>query len=117
MLLAEDDELLAGIIKHRLTRESIEVVHVATGADALRKLDEAWNLIILDVKMPMHDGFEVLARARSLPEHKTVPIIMLTAMGSEKDVVRGYDMGATNYIVKPFSPVELLARVKSLIKA
>lgn len=116
VLLAEDDELLAGIIKHRLTRESIEVVHVATGADAMQKLDETWNLIILDVKMPMHDGFEVLARARSLAQHKTVPIIMLTAMGSEKDVVRGYDMGATNYIVKPFSPVELLARVKSLIK-
>lgn len=117
VLLAEDDELLAGIIKHRLTREGIEVVHVANGMEAMQKLDETWNLIILDVKMPMHDGFEVLARARSMPAHKNVPVIMLTAMGSEKDVVRGYDMGATNYIVKPFSPVELLARVKSLIKA
>jgi DNA-binding response OmpR family regulator len=67
--------------------------------------------------MPVHDGFEILARARSMPALKAVPVIMLTAMGSEKDVVRGYDMGATNYIVKPFSPVELLARVKSLIKA
>lgn len=116
VLLAEDDELLAGIIKHRLTREGIEVVHVTSGADAMQQLCQTWNLIILDVKMPVHDGFEVLARARSLPEHKSVPIIILTAMGSEKDVVRGYDMGATNYIVKPFSPVELLARVKSLIK-
>jgi DNA-binding response OmpR family regulator len=117
VLLAEDDELLAGIIKHRLARESIDVVHVTTGADALQMLEQNWNLIILDVKMPMHDGFEVLARARAMPAHKAVPVIMLTAMGSEKDVVRGYDMGASNYIVKPFSPVELLARVKSLIKA
>lgn len=117
VLLAEDDELLAGIIKHRLTREHIAVTHVATGGDAMQEIEKpGWNLIILDVKMPMHDGFEVLARVRSLPALKHVPVIMLTAMGSEKDVVRGYDLGATNYIVKPFSPVELLARVKSLIK-
>lgn len=118
VLLAEDDELLAGIVKHRLARERIEVVHVTTGADAMQALDRnGWDLMILDVKMPVHDGFEVLARARALPQHRPVPVIMLTAMGSEKDVVRGYDMGATTYIVKPFSPVELLARVKSLIKA
>jgi DNA-binding response OmpR family regulator len=118
VLLAEDDELLAGIIKHRLARESIDVVHVANGAAAMQAIETpGWNLIILDVKMPMHDGFEVLARVRASAANKTVPVIMLTAMDSEKDVVRGYDLGATNYIVKPFSPVELLARVKSLIKA
>jgi DNA-binding response OmpR family regulator len=118
VLLAEDDELLAGIIKHRLARDGFDVVHVTSGADAMRSVEKAgWNLVILDVKMPVHDGFEVLARIRSLPESKTVPVIMLTAMGSEKDVVRGYDMGASDYIVKPFSPVELLARVKSLVKS
>lgn len=117
VLLAEDDELLAGIIKHRLARESIDVVHVTNGADALDAVHaSSWNLIILDVKMPQHDGFEVLATVRASTTNANVPVIMLTAMGSEKDVVRGYDMGATNYIVKPFSPVELLARVKSLIK-
>ncbi len=117
ILLAEDDELLSGIIKHRLARDSFEVVHVTNGGDAMQAAAQTgWNLIILDVKMPVHDGFEVLARVRALPTHKTVPVIMLTAMGSEKDVVRGYDMGATDYIVKPFSPPELLARVKSLIK-
>lgn len=117
VLLAEDDELLAGIIKHRLTREGIEVAHVTDGAAAMEAIEKpGWNLIILDVKMPVHDGFEVLAKVRAQPLNRSVPVIMLTAMGSEKDVVRGYDMGATNYIVKPFSPVELLARVKSLIK-
>lgn len=118
ILVAEDDELLAGIIKHRLARDRFEVVHVTSGADAMQAVKQGgWSLIILDVKMPVHDGFEVLARVRSLPVNKGVPVIMLTAMGSEKDVVRGYDMGATDYIVKPFSPPELLARVKSLIKA
>ncbi|MGV3593226.1 MAG: response regulator [Gammaproteobacteria bacterium] len=118
VLLAEDDELLAGIVKHRLARERIEVVHVTSGADAMKALEKnGWDLMILDVKMPVHDGFEVLARARALPQHRPVPVVMMTAMGSEKDVVRGYDMGATTYIVKPFSPVELLARVKSLIRA
>jgi DNA-binding response OmpR family regulator len=118
VLLAEDDELLAGIIKHRLARDGYEVVHVNSGADAMRAVEYAgWSLIILDVKMPVHDGFEVLAHTRALSTAgKAVPIIMLTAMGSEKDVVRGYDMGASDYIVKPFSPVELLARVKSLVK-
>ncbi|MEY4642480.1 MAG: hypothetical protein RLZZ227_2474 [Pseudomonadota bacterium] len=117
VLLAEDDELLAGIIKHRLARDGFEVVHVNSGADAMHAVEyEGWCLIILDVKMPVHDGFEVLARTRALPAGKAVPVIMLTAMGSEKDVVRGYDMGASDYIVKPFSPVELLARVKSLVK-
>jgi DNA-binding response OmpR family regulator len=118
ILVAEDDELLAGIIKHRLARDRFEVVHVTSGAEAMQAVEQGgWSLIILDVKMPVHDGFEVLARVRSLPANKGVPVIMLTAMGSEKDVVRGYDMGATDYIVKPFSPPELLARVKSLIKA
>lgn len=117
VLLAEDDELLAGIIKHRLAREGYEVVHVNSGADAMPAVEYAgWSLIILDVKMPVHDGFEVLAHTRASPAGKAVPVIMLTAMGSEKDVVRGYDMGASDYIVKPFSPVELLARVKSLVK-
>ncbi len=83
----------------------------------MREVEQpGWQLIILDVKMPVHDGFEVLARIRSHAANKPVPVIMLTAMGREKDVVRGYAQGANDYIFKPFSPVELLARVKNLIK-
>ncbi len=72
--------------------------------------------MLLDVKMPMMDGFEVLTKVRLNPERANMPIIMLTAMGSEKDVVRGYDLGANDYVLKPFSPTELLAKVKRLLK-
>lgn len=116
ILLAEDDELLARIIKHRLSREGLNVIHVEDGEKALMKLKKGdFDLVILDVKMPVIDGFEVLENFRSDSRHGDVPVIMLTAMGSERDIVRGYDLGATDYILKPFSPVELIARVKSLI--
>jgi DNA-binding response OmpR family regulator len=118
VLVAEDDELLAGIIKHRLSREGFTVVHVSDGAAALDEVARGeWVLAILDVKMPVRDGFEVLAAIRADKRHHELPVIMLTAMGSEKDVVRGYDKGANDYMVKPFSPVELLARVKSLVRS
>lgn len=118
VLLAEDDELLAGVIRHRLARDGFQVEHVADGAAALQALlARPYALVILDVKMPVTDGFEVLTRLRAdAGANAGIPVIMLTAMGSEKDVVRGYDLGASDYIVKPFSPVELLARVKSLTK-
>lgn len=117
ILVAEDDDLLASIIRHRLTREGLVVEHVTSGDAALAALKNSrYSLVILDVKMPVVDGFEVLTRIRSGLGEPNVPVIMLTAMGSEKDVVRGYELGANDYIVKPFSPVELLARVKSLLR-
>jgi len=119
VLVAEDDELLASVIRHRLSRDGFQVEHVFDGASALQALQaRPFALAILDVKMPVTDGFEVLTRLRAdAGVNAGIPVIMLTAMGSEKDVVRGYDLGASDYIVKPFSPVELLARVKSLTKA
>ncbi len=117
ILLAEDDELLADIIVHRLSREGLKVEHVRTGEAAISALQKnQYCLIILDVKMPIFDGFEVLHRVRNNPNFQNIPVIMLTAMGSEKDIVRGYDLGASDYILKPFSPPELIARVKSLLK-
>jgi DNA-binding response OmpR family regulator len=118
ILLAEDDDLLAGVIKHRLSREKINVVHVRSGREALETLRKGGHsLAILDVKMPEMDGFEVLASVKREPGLAGLPVIMLTAMGNEKDVVRGYELGAEDYIVKPFSPAELLAKIKSVIKA
>lgn len=117
VLLADDDELLAQVISHRLRREGLVVKHVNNGAAALTALQEdQFSLLILDVKMPVIDGFEVLANIRGKPEMAGIPIIMLTAMGSEKDVVRGYDLGVNDYMLKPFSPVELVAKVKRFLK-
>ena len=117
VLVADDDELLANVVKHRLTREGFTVTHVTNGAAALAAVEaQPFSLVVLDVKMPMMDGFEVLTNIRKNPARADMPIIMLTAMGSERDVVRGYDLGANDYVLKPFSPAELLAKVKRLLK-
>ncbi|MEX2130761.1 MAG: response regulator [Pseudohongiellaceae bacterium] len=118
ILVAEDDELLASVIRHRLEREDYLVEHFTDGARALQALGtKPFALAILDVKMPVTDGFEVLTRLRAEGGiNAGIPVIILTVMGSEKDVVRGYDLGASDFIIKPLAPVELLARVKSLLK-
>jgi DNA-binding response OmpR family regulator len=117
ILVAEDDDLLVGVIRHRLLREGLRVEYVSNGVAALEALDKhQFSLLILDVKMPAMDGFEVLTRLRATRSKTEFPVIMLTALGNEKDVVRGYDLGANDYILKPFSPVELLAKVKNQLK-
>ena len=114
--LAEDDELIASVVKHRLEREGITVKHFTDGAsaaEAVPRLRPA--LAILDVKMPGMDGFELLGRLRAETSLAGLPIMMLTSMGNEQDVVRGLQLGADDYVVKPFSPVELVARVHRLL--
>lgn len=112
ILLAEDDDLTASLIVHRLRREGFEVQHHTEGTLALEAARASrFSLVILDVKMPGTDGFEVLRELRALPGFRDTPIVMLTSMGSERDVVRGFAEGATDYVLKPFSPVELVARV------
>ena len=94
-----------------------DAVHYDSGSAAFEAaLAEIPDLVILDVKMPGMDGFEVLERLRRTPAYRTVPIIMLTSMGSEADVVRGFRLGADDYILKPFSPTELSARVRRLLR-
>ncbi|GBE25825.1 alkaline phosphatase synthesis transcriptional regulatory protein PhoP [bacterium BMS3Bbin02] len=116
ILLAEDDELTATLIKDRLLRNGFEVVHCANGYEALKVAEtQPFVLAILDVKMPRMDGFELLAKLRNLPQLADMPIMMLTGMGSEHDVVRGFDLGADGYVLKPFSPAELVARIDRLL--
>lgn len=117
ILLAEDDDLTADFIKHRLSQAGFRVLHFSDGADAFKAASpEPPDLAILDVKMPGMDGFELLARFREIPAFVKIPIAMLTSMGSEKDISRGLELGADDYILKPFSPSELLARVHRLLK-
>lgn len=116
VLLAEDDQSQANLVRQRLIQEGLEVHHVQNGREAMAALrTRAFSLVILDVKMPLFDGFEVLERIRGELDLQT-PVIMLTAMGSEADIVRGYDLGANDYLLKPFNVVQLIARVKSLLK-
>jgi diguanylate cyclase (GGDEF)-like protein len=116
VLVAEDDDITAKILMHRLEKEAFEVLRFDNGNDAYRgALKRTPALVILDVKMPGMDGFEVLERLRKTPSYAAVPIMMLTGMGSEADVVRGFELGADDYLLKPFSPTELLARIRRLV--
>ena len=116
ILIAEDDKMQAALIQQRLSEEGASVVHASNGREAMQFIrSQEFSLMILDVKMPVMDGFEVLQRVRGELKLE-LPIIMVTAMGSEDDIIRGYDLGTTDYILKPFSEVQLFARVKSLLK-
>ena len=115
VLVAEDDQITAALISHRLGRVGYEVTHCSNGARAYEEAQSgSYGLIILDQKMPGMDGFEVLGRLRDAEEFDAVPIIMLTGMGREDDVVKAFELGANDYVLKPFSPVELTARVQHL---
>ncbi|MCF7805201.1 MAG: response regulator [Candidatus Marinimicrobia bacterium] len=118
IFLAEDDDLIASVVKHRLEKAEYQVDHFTDGLQALEaaKEDGMYALYILDVKMPGMDGFELLKNIRRLPSADAVPVVMLTSMGSEKDVIRGFSLGADDYILKPFSPGELISRVNRLMK-
>ena len=117
VLIAEDDHLIAEVVKHRLEQEGFEIFHYPDGVSALTGAQETpVDLAIIDVKMPEMDGFELLRRLKMLPSYAHTPIMMLTSMGREKDIVRGFKLGADDYVLKPFSIVELLARVHRLLK-
>jgi diguanylate cyclase (GGDEF)-like protein len=117
VLLAEDDEISASILVHKLKKEGLDVVRFNNGLDACKAaLEQVPDLVILDVKMPGLDGFEVLDQLRKDNRMSRTPIVMLTSMGQEADVVRGFALGADDYVLKPFSPVELTARVRRLLK-
>lgn len=117
ILVAEDDEISASILVHKLRKEGLEVTRFDNGQDAYQAaLEQVPDLVILDVKMPGLDGFEVLDRLRKDIRFAKTPVVMLTSMGQEADVVRGFGLGADDYVLKPFSPVELAARVRRLLK-
>lgn len=116
VLMAEDDDLTASVVIHRLEREGFKVIHFEDGQKAYDWANEnVSDIVILDVKMPGMDGFELLGKLRKLNEYKKIPIMMLTSMGKESDVVRGLESGASDYLLKPFSPIEIVARVNRLL--
>lgn len=116
ILFAEDDNLISNIIKHRLKLEGFDILHFIDGSSAFTAAQETIvDLAIIDVKMPEMDGFELLRRLRMLPGYSHIPILMLTSMGSERDIARGFKLGADDYVLKPFSIVELLARIHRML--
>lgn len=117
VLVVEDDPDIVELITHYLEGEGLEVATVSDGQEALDRLTtETVHLVILDLQLPGRDGLSVCARLRETPGTRALPIIMLTARGDETDRVVGLEVGADDYIVKPFSPKELVARVRALFR-
>jgi DNA-binding response OmpR family regulator len=114
VLVAEDDPAIRELLTHHLQRESFDVLAVSDGNAALRAARDLADILVLDVGLPAVDGFEV---ARTLRREKhSVPIIMLTARNDEVDRIVGLELGADDYICKPFSPREVIARIKSVMR-
>ena len=114
ILVVDDEERIARFIHLNLEHDGFQVIEAYRGMKAIQVLrDSMPDLIILDIMLPDIDGFEVLKMIRDV---STVPVIMLTAKGEEDDRVRGLEMGADDYITKPFSPRELVSRVKSVLR-
>jgi len=118
VLVVEDERDIADLVKHTLERaEGISVDIVTSGEAALeRAAAEAPDLVILDVNLPVLSGFEVCRALRSRPDTQHVPVIMLTARTAEQDRVAGLDLGADDYVTKPFSLRELAARVRAVLR-
>ena len=112
ILLAEDERQIGDMVAFKLANAGHDVVRVEDGEAALAAAArERPEVIILDVMMPILDGFSVLGRLKADPELRAIPVIMLTARGQERDILSGLQGGAADYVVKPFSLKELLARV------
>jgi two-component system phosphate regulon response regulator PhoB len=117
ILIVEDEEPLTLLLRYNLEAEGYEVETVARGDDAATRLKESPpDLVVLDWMLPGLSGIELCRSLRARPETRQLPIIMLTARGEESEKVRGLATGADDYIVKPFSVPELLARVRALLR-
>ena len=116
IVLAEDEPQIARLVEFKLKKEGYSVTTKENGEEALKAIKEDKpDLVLLDIMMPVMGGYEVLRRLKEDEDLKSIPVIMLTARAQEKDVVKGIDMGAEDYITKPFHPAELLARVKRIL--
>jgi two-component system phosphate regulon response regulator PhoB len=117
ILAVDDEEDILELIQFNLNREGYKVSTATSGEDALRKVySKKPDLILLDLMLPDLDGFAVARKLKDDPKKRHIPIIMLTAKGEESDIVTGLELGADDYIVKPFSPRILIARVRTLLR-
>jgi DNA-binding response OmpR family regulator len=117
ILICDDDPLLVDLLEYRLTSRGYAVAIAEDGGKALRRLQEMKpDAVLLDAMMPVIDGYEVLRKIRENPETASIPVIMLTARKQEQDIVLALELGANDYLVKPFIPEELVARLGRLLE-
>ncbi len=116
-MVAEDEPHIFRMVDFKLRALGHEVIGAADGGEALEAAtSQKPDLILLDVMMPVMDGFQVLKKLKADPDTKEIPVIMLTAKSQERDVVTGLESGAEDYVVKPFSVPELLARINGALE-
>jgi len=116
ILVVDDEVYILHILDFSLGAEGFDVVTANNGETAIAKAkQERPNLIVLDIMMPVLDGYETLKRLKADPDTKEIPVILLTAKGRDVDKRLGFEVGATDYIVKPFSPSRLIERIEEII--
>ena len=114
ILVVDDESRMIRFVRMNLELEGFQVAEAGSGMEALEKVrDELPDLVLLDVMMPEMDGFETLERLREI---STVPVVMLTVKGDEEDRIRGLELGADDYVSKPFSPRELASRIRAVLR-
>lgn len=117
IMVVDDEPDLTRLVAHHLKREGFDPICAENGTEALQEIKRGnIALMILDVMMPGEDGFQVCRRLREQPKTASLPIILLTALDDENDKILGLEIGADDYLTKPFSPKELVARVKALLR-
>ena len=117
ILVCDDDSLLVDLIEFRLSAKGYDIETARDGGEAMARLAESTpDAILLDAMMPVIDGYELLRRIREQESTRNVPVIMLTARRQEQDIVSALELGANDYLVKPFIPEELVARLGRLIE-
>ncbi|MEH6543031.1 MAG: response regulator transcription factor [Porticoccaceae bacterium] len=117
IVVVEDESDILEVLSYNLRREGFEVSSSLDGAQGLELIQQQLpDLVLLDLMLPGIDGLEICRRLRSNPASQHIPIVMVTAKGEESDVVLGLGIGADDYLVKPFSPKELIARVKAVLR-
>ncbi len=116
VLVVEDDSVTVHLVSHILEREGFEVIVTRDGREALAHIARADppDLVVTDIMLPYHNGFELIRQVRERQGWSDVPIVALTSKSQEKDIVRALGEGADDYVIKPFRPEELLARVRRL---
>lgn len=116
ILIADDDPLLRALLQHRLGADGHTVIALEDGGDVLRSVAALKpDLIVLDAMMPVVDGFEILRRLKARPDPDPTPVIMLTALKRDADIVGALELGAADYLVKPFIPDELSQRIRRVL--
>ena len=117
ILVVDDEEDILELVRYNLAKEGYHVTGALTGEDAFEKTRSAtFDLIVLDLMQPGIDGLEVAKRLKNSPKTEQIPIVMLSAKGEEADVVTGLELGADDYIIKPFSPKIMIARIKTVLR-